>query len=158
MEDTSGNPPEEERGGLGPSREDTEQGVDDIFLAHQDGDENVGDNSVGNLSGVRLVGRREADKHGHVGCEGDTEQPSVSGEEHVAEIPDRLGVLLLDIFFIEITLPPEGLLLVGDILSRVARRSRLCNSFLGFLSGWEVDDFGSLNSWFWGGNDFTTAR
>jgi len=117
MEYTSGNPPEEERGGLGPSREDPEQGVDHVFLTHQDGDENVGDNRVGNLSGVCLVGRCETDEYGHVGCEGDTEKPSVNGEEHVAEIPDGLGVLLLDILLIEIALPPDGLLFVGDILS-----------------------------------------
>ena len=117
VEDTSGNPPEEERSGLGPGREDTEQGVDHVFLTHQDGDENVGDNSVSNLSGVRLVSRREPDEYGHVGCEGDTEKPSINREEHVAEIPDGLGVLLLDIFLIEITLPPDGLLSIGDILS-----------------------------------------
>ena len=73
MEDTSGNPPDGEGGRLGPGREDLEQGVDDVFLAHQDGDENVGDDSVRNLSGVRLVSRCEADEYGHVGCERDTE-------------------------------------------------------------------------------------
>jgi len=117
VEDTSGNPPEEERGGLGPGSEDIEQGVDHVFLTHQDGDENVGDNSVGNLSGVRLVSCCETDEYGHVGREGDTEKPSVNGEEHVAEVPDGLGVLLLDILLIEITLPPDGLLSVRDILS-----------------------------------------
>ena len=84
MEDTSGNPPDGERGGLRPSREDTEQCVDNVFLTHQNGDEKIGDDSVGNLSGVRLVSRRETDEHGHICREGDTEKPSVNGEEHIA--------------------------------------------------------------------------
>ena len=130
MEDTSGNPPDGERGGLGPGREDTEQGVDDVFLTHQDGDENVGDNGVGDLSGVRLVGRRETDEYGHVGREGDTEKSSVDGEEQVAGISDGLGVPLLDVLFILVTRPPEGLLFVGDILDRVSRRRRSGDGFL----------------------------
>jgi len=115
MEDTSGNPPDGERGGLGPGREDLEEGVDDIFLAHQDGDKKIGDDSVGDLAGVRLVSRRETDEYRHVGREGNTEKPSVNGEEQIAEIPDGLGVPLLDILSIEITLPIEGFLFVGDI-------------------------------------------
>ena len=158
MEDTSGSPPEEERGGLWPGREDTEQSVDDIFLTHQDRDENVGDDSVCNLSGVRLVSRRETDEYGHVGREGDTEKPSVDGEEHIAEIPDGFGVLLLDVLLIEIALPPEGLLSVGDVLSGVAGRSRGRSIFLRLQVGREIDDFWPLNSRFWGGNGFATAR
>lgn len=34
VEDTSGNPPDSERGRLGPGGEDAEQGVDDVFLTH----------------------------------------------------------------------------------------------------------------------------
>ena len=117
MEDASRSPPEEERGGLGPGREDTEQGVDHVFLTHQDRDGNVGDDSIGNLSGVRLVSCCETNEYGHVGREGDAEKPSVNGEEHVAEIPNGLGVFLLEILLVEITLPPVGLLFVGDILS-----------------------------------------
>jgi hypothetical protein len=158
VEDTSGNPPNDERGGLWPGREDIEQGVDDVFLTHQDGDKNIGDDGVGNLSSVRLVSRCEADEYGHVGREGDTEKPPVHGEEQVAKISDGLGVLLLDILLILITLPPEGLLFVGDILNGVARRSRSRDSFVRFHGGREIDDFEFPSGWLWGGNGFTTAK
>ena len=157
VEDTSGNPSDGERGGLRPGRKDAEQSVDDVFLTHQDGDEKIGDDGVGNLSGVCLVGRRETNEYGHVGREGDTEKPSVNGEEHIAEVPDRLGVLLLDVLLIEITLPVEGLLFIGDILRRVTG-SRSRDSFLGFCSSREIDDFGFPGGWLWGGDIFTTAR
>lgn len=90
MKGTSGNLPDNERGGLRPDREDTEQGVDDILLTHQDVDENTGDDSVGNLSGVRLVSRRETNEYGHVGREGDIEKPSAN-EEHIADNPPSRG-------------------------------------------------------------------
>lgn len=120
MEYTSGNPPNSERGGLGPSREDTEQYVDNVFLTNENRHKKVGDNSVGNPSGVCLVGRRKANKYGHVSCKGDTEKPSVNGEEHIADIPDWLGVLLPDVLVVEITLPVEGFLFVRNILRRAA--------------------------------------
>ena len=155
VEDTSRNPPNGERGRLGPGRENTEQCVNDVFLTHQDGDEDIGDNSVGNLSSVRLVSRRETDEYGHVGREGDTEKPSVDGKEQVTEIPDGLGVLLLDVLFISITLPPEGLLPVGDVLNGTRGTG---NSFLRFRGGREIDDFGFMNSWLWEGDGLVTVR
>lgn len=106
-----------------------------MFLTHQDGDEKVGDDSVGNLSGARLVSRCETNKYGHVGREGNTEKLSVNGEEHITEVPDWPEVLLV-----------EGSLLAGHILRRVARRSRPRDSFLRFCSGREADDFRFLSS------------
>lgn len=157
MKNTSGNPPNHERGGLGPGREDIEQEVDNIFLTHQDGDEDVGDDTISNLSCVRLVGRCETNKYGHVGREGDGEKPSVNGEEHVAEVPDGLGVLLLDVLLILVTLPPEGLLFVGDIdiLNRVGRRTRPRDAFIGSRSDREIDDRRFLKCWLWDGKSFT---
>ena len=39
MKDTCGNPSDGERGRLGPGREDAKEGVDSVFLAHQDGED-----------------------------------------------------------------------------------------------------------------------
>jgi hypothetical protein len=89
---SSGNPPDNERGGLGPCREDLEQEVDDIFLTNKDRDAKVGDNSVGDLSGVRLVGRRKTGEYNHVGRKGDTEKPSVNGKEQIERISNGLGI------------------------------------------------------------------
>lgn len=102
------------------------------------------------------MSRCKTDEYGHVGREGDTEKPSVDGEEQVADISDGLGVLLLDVLFIFITFPPEGLLPVGDILTGAGGGPR--DGFLGFRSGREIDDFRFLNSWLRDGNCFTTTR
>jgi hypothetical protein len=127
-------------------------------LTHQDRDEKIGDNSVGNLPGVRLVSCRETDEYGYVGREGDTEKPSVNGEEQIVDISDGLGVFLLGVFLIEITLLVEACLFVGGVWSRVARRSRSRDSFLRFHDSREIDGFGFLSGWLWGGSGFTTAR
>ena len=65
VEYTSGNP-DGERGGLGPSREDTEQDVNDVFLTHKDRDKKVRNDSVGNPSDVYLVSCRKVDEYGHI--------------------------------------------------------------------------------------------
>lgn len=156
MEDTSGNPPDCERGGLGPGGEDSEQGVDDILLAHQDGDKKVGDDSVRDLSGVCLVSCCEPDEYGHVGRKGDAEKPSIDGKEEVANISDRLGVLLPDVFIVQITLPVESFLFGRDILRRVARSSSR-NTVCRFRSGRKIDYFGSMSSWL-GGCDESAAE
>ena len=85
------------------------------FLIHQDGDEKLRNDSIGDPLRVRPVSRHETHEHGHFGCESDIERPSVDGEELVGDVPDRLGVLL-DKLLIEITLPVEDLAFDGDIL------------------------------------------
>ena len=100
VEDTSGDPPDGERGGLGPSRKDLEQDVDDMFLAHENTDKKIGNDSVRNLPGIRLVGRSKANKYGHIGRKGETEKPPVNGEEQIAEVSNRLGVPLLDVLIV----------------------------------------------------------
>ena len=97
---------------MGPGCEDTEQGIDDIFLAHHDGDEKVGNDSVGDLPGVRLVRSSKTNEYRHIGHKSDTEEPSVNGEKKVTNISDRLGVSLINVLIIEITLPVESLLFV----------------------------------------------
>ena len=116
MEDTSRDPPDRQRGRLWPSREDTEQGVDDIFLPHKDRDENVGDDGVGNLSGVRLMCRSETDEDRHVGREGDTEKSSVDREEHVAHVTNRLGIHLLHVLLFQVAFPVETVLPGSDVI------------------------------------------
>jgi hypothetical protein len=91
------------------------------------------------------VGRRKTDEYGHVGRKSDAEKPSVNGEEHIAEISNRLGVLLLDVLIVEITLPVEGFLFVRDILRR-AIGTRSGDSILRFRSNREIDDLGFLSS------------
>ena len=145
VEYTSGNPPDEKRGRLRPSGEDTEQDVNDVFLAHKDRDEKVGDNSVSNLSGVCLVGRREANEHRYVGRKGNAEKSPVNGEEQIAEISNRLGVPLLDVLIIEVTIPVEGFLFVRDILRRTTER-RSGDGIIRFRSGREIGGLRFLNS------------
>lgn len=148
---TSRNPSDSERSGLGPSSEDIEQNVDDIFLANEDRDEKVGDDGVGNLSCVRLVGCRKADEYAHVCCKGDAEKPSVNGEERITEISNRLGLLLVDVLIIEITLPPGGFLF-ADGVSRAAVVNRSGDGTPGLRSGSEISDTGCLNGQLWHGN------
>ena len=134
-----------------PSREDVKQDVDDIFLTNKDRDEKVGEDSIGNLSCVRLVFRRKNDEDEHVGRERDAEEPSVNGKEHIAEISNRLGVLFLDVLAIEISLPPGGCLFVGDISKTTTARGGFIDgtpSFRSSNSG--IDSFRSLNDWFCG--------
>jgi len=155
VEDTSGNPPDDERGKLWPGREYTEQGVDDVFLARQDGDQKIGDDCAGNLSGVRLVSRRETDEYGNVGREDNTEKSSANREQQIAEVSDRLGVLLLDILLVE---KQEHFSFVGNILRRVVGRSRSRDTYLGFHSGMEANDLGFPRNWSREDNGFTAAR
>lgn len=63
---------------------------------------------MGNLSGVYLVNIRKADEHRHIGGKSDTEKPLVNGEERIAAVPNRLGMLLLNAPIIEITAPVEN--------------------------------------------------
>lgn len=141
---------------MGPSREDFEQDVYDIFLTHKDPDEKVRNDSVGNLSGIRLVRRRKADEYGYVGRKGEAEKPSVNGEEQVANISDWFGVLLLDIFIIEITLPIEGFFFVRDMLRR-GTESSFGDGNLRLRSGREIDDLGFFSGRFWSCDRFTTV-
>ena len=116
MENASRDPSDRQRGGLWPSREDTEQSVDDILLPHEDGDENVGYDSVSNLPGVRLMCRSEGDEDRHVGREGDTEKSTVDRKEHIAQVADRLGMPLLDVLILQVTFPVETILLGSKII------------------------------------------
>ena len=116
MEDTSRNPPNRQRGRLWPSREDTEQGVDDIFLSHEDGDENIRDDGVRNLPGVCLMCRSETDEDRHVCREGDAEKSPVDREEQVAQITDRLGVPLLHVLLLQVSFPVETILPGSDVI------------------------------------------
>lgn len=77
VEDTSRDSPDSQKGRLWPSREDTEQGVDDIFLPHKDGNKKVRDNGVSDLSGIRLMCRSEAYEDRHIGREGYAEKASI---------------------------------------------------------------------------------
>ena len=116
MEDTSRNSSNQQRGRLWPGSEDLEQDVDDIFLSHKDGDKKIGDNSVGNLSGVRLVRRRETDEDRHVRREGYAEKSTVDREEHIAQVTNRLGMFLFNVFLVQVAFPVEtALFSPGDI-------------------------------------------
>ena len=99
-----------------PGREDIKQGVDDILLSHKDGDENVGDDGVGNLSGVRLVCRSESDEDRHVGREGDAEKSTIDREEHVAQVANRLGMHLFDVLPFKVTFPVESIFLGPKVI------------------------------------------
>ena len=114
VEDASRDPPDQQRSRLWPSREDGEQGVDDIFLPNQDGDNKVGEDSVSDPSSVRLVCRGEPDENSHVGAECDAEEPPVDREKHVAQVSNGLGILLFDVLLIQVTLPVETILLDFD--------------------------------------------
>ena len=116
MENASRDPPDGQRGGLWPGREDTEQGVDYILLPHKNGDENVGDDGVSDLPGVRLVCHSESDEDRHVGREGDAEKSTVDREEHVAQVANRLGMPLLDILLFQVTFPVETILLGSEVI------------------------------------------
>jgi len=116
MENASRDPPDRQRGGLWPSCEDIEQGVDDILLPHEDGNKDVGDDSVSNLPGGRLVCRSESDEDRHVGREGDAEKSTVDREEHVAQVANRLDMPLLDVLIFQVTFPVETILLGSEVI------------------------------------------
>ena len=116
MENASRDPPYRQRGGLWPGREDIEQGVDNILLPHKDGDENVGNDGVSDLPGVRLVCRSESDEDRHVGREGDTEKSTVDREEHVAQVANRLSMHLVDVLLFQVTFPIETILLGPEVI------------------------------------------
>ena len=97
------------------------------------------------------MGRRETNEHGHVGCKGDAEEPSVSGKEPIAEVSDRLGVPLLDVFVIKVTIQIEDLLLVGEITG-----SRSCA--FRFRGGGGIDNFGCLSRWSGDDNGYTESK
>ena len=77
MENASQDPLDCQRGGLRPGCEDTEQGVDDILLPHEDKHKDVGYNGVGDLPSVCLMCCSEGNEDRHVGCEGDPEKSEV---------------------------------------------------------------------------------
>jgi len=116
VENASRDPPDRQRGGLRPGREDIEQGVDDILLSHKDGDENIGDDCVSDFSGIRLVCRSESDEDRHVGREGDAEKSTVDREKHVAQVANRLGMHLVDVLLFQVTFPVETILLGSEVI------------------------------------------
>ena len=113
---TSRDSPDDQRGRLWPSREDTEQGVDDIFLPHKDGNKEARDDGVINLSGVCPMCRSENDEDRHVGNEGYAEKSSVDREEHVAQVANGLRMPLLDVLLFQVAFPVETILLGSDII------------------------------------------
>ena len=116
MENTSRDLPDCQRCRRGPGSEDSEQGVDDIFLPNQDGDSKVGEDGVSDLSGVRLVCPNESDKDSHVGRKCDPEKPPVDREEHITQVTNELGVSLISVLLIQITFPVESILLGATVI------------------------------------------
>ena len=114
MEDPSGYPPNQQRSRRWPGREDVEQGIDDIFLPHEDGDKKIGHNGIGNLSSVGLMCRSKANENRHVCREGYAKKSPVGREEHIAQVTNGLGMPLFDIFFVQVTFPVESTL-VGSV-------------------------------------------
>ena len=116
MEDTSRNPSNKQRSRLWPSREDLEENVDNIFLPHKDGDKKIGDYCVSNFAGVCLVCRGESNEDRHVRRESYAEKSSVHREEHIAQVTNRLGMLLLDVLLVQVAFPVEAIFFgSGDI-------------------------------------------
>ena len=81
-----------------------------MFLSHKDGDKEVGDDSISNLSGVRLMCRSETNEDRHVCCKGYAKKPPIYREEHIAQVTNGFGVFLLDVLLIQVTFPVESLL------------------------------------------------
>ena len=116
MEDSGRDPPDRQWGRLRPCGEDGVQVVDDIFLPHEDGDKDVGDDTVSYLSCVRLMCDSEGKENRHVGREGDAEKSPVYREQQIAQVTNRLGILLLYVLLFQVSFPVETLLLGSRII------------------------------------------
>ena len=99
-----------------PSREDNKQGVDDIFLSHKDGNKEVRDDGVGDLSGIRLMCHSESDEDRHVGHECYAEKSSVDREEYVAQVANGFRMPLLNMLLFQVAFPAEVILLGYDTI------------------------------------------